>query len=68
MDNPLKNLNGLAMTLHVPRAWLRDEARAGRIPSLRIGRRYMFNIDAVSRALADRAAETPEKGAAPCKP
>ena len=36
-------------------AWLRAEAEAGRIPSLRAGRRLMFNVAAVEQALLERA-------------
>jgi len=35
----------------VPEQWLRDEAKAGRIPSLVIGRRVLFNPALVQRAL-----------------
>lgn len=38
-------------------AWLRREAKAGRIPCLRVGRRLLFNTDAVERLLAERAAK-----------
>jgi len=53
----LCNLRGLAAELQLPREWLATEADAGRIPCLRIGRRRLFNVDAVRRALAERAAE-----------
>jgi len=36
-------------------AWLRREARAGRIPSFRAGRRLLFDPDAVEAALIERA-------------
>lgn len=52
----LCNLRGLASELQIPREWLATEADAGRIPCLRIGHRRLFNLDAVRRALADRAA------------
>jgi len=52
----LRNLNGLALELRLPIEWLSSEADAARIPCLRIGRRRLFNIDAVRHALADRAA------------
>lgn len=44
--------------------WLRDEANAGRIPHLKIGKRVMFNPDAVERALIERSAHQPECEAA----
>ena len=36
-------------------AWLRHEAKAGRIPSFRAGRRLLFDPDAVEAALIERA-------------
>lgn len=38
-------------TLNLPAAFIRREAVAGRIPSIRIGRRFMFDVAAVRRAL-----------------
>jgi len=38
-------------------AWLRREARAGRIPSFRAGRRLLFDPDAVEASLIERARE-----------
>lgn len=35
--------------------WLRKEAEAGRIPSMRAGRRLLFNVAAVEGALGRRA-------------
>jgi hypothetical protein len=53
----LSNLAGLSAQLRLPREWLRQEALAGRIPCLRIGRKMLFNCEAVERTLAERAAE-----------
>lgn len=36
-------------------SWLRAEARANRIPYIQMGRRWMFNIDAVEQSLLERA-------------
>jgi hypothetical protein len=36
-------------------AWLRREAREGRIPSFKAGRRRLFDPDAVEAALIERA-------------
>lgn len=36
-------------------SWLRAEAQANRIPFIRMGRRWMFNIDAVEQSLLERA-------------
>jgi len=55
-ESRLTNLTGLAAVLRLPRGWLATEADAGRIPCLRVGRRLRFNVEAVRRALAERAA------------
>ena len=52
------NLRRAASRLGVPMNWLREEARAGRIPSLRVSRRLMFNLEEVEAAL--RARSRPE--------
>lgn len=53
----LVSLVELADTLGLPVRWLHGEAVAGRIPSLRVGRRmFVFNAQAVESALAERAA------------
>jgi hypothetical protein len=49
-----------ARLLRVPVAWLRAEAEAGRVPCLRAGKVLLFNLAAVERTLAARAAESPE--------
>ncbi len=56
--NNLVNLPGLARVLHLPARWLKREADNGGIPCLRIGRRRLFNVEAVKRVLAERAAQT----------
>ena len=38
----------------MPVAWLKDEAKANRIPHLRVGRRCLFSLEAVTEALAER--------------
>jgi hypothetical protein len=52
-------LNETARTLHVPTAWLRAEADAGRIPHLRAGKAYLFDLDLVERLLLERARANP---------
>ena len=52
----LTNLAGLVARLRLPREWLRAEAKAGRIPCLRVGRKLLFNPEAVEKSLAKRAA------------
>ena len=52
----LLSLPELADALRLPMQWLKAEADAGRLPHIRIGRRYRFNRAAVVAALAKRAA------------
>jgi hypothetical protein len=59
--NELLSLPALARALNLPEAWIKAEADAGRLPHLKIGKRYRFNSAAVIRTLADRAAMT-DKG------
>jgi len=48
----------LARHLRVSQTWVRQEAEAGRIPSLPAGRgRFLFSRSAVEKVLAQRAAE-----------
>jgi excisionase family DNA binding protein len=57
----LLNLSRMARRLGVTAKWLRDEADAGRIPHLKTGgKRYLFSVEAVQRALAERASKAPE--------
>ena len=55
----LVTVHGLALELRLPRAWLIAEADEGRLPSLLVGRRRLFNVEAVRQALAERAATAP---------
>lgn len=48
-------LHALSRRLGLPESWIKAEAKAGRIPSLRAGRRLMFNPDTVERILIERA-------------
>jgi excisionase family DNA binding protein len=54
----LLSLPALAEALKLPESWIKAEADAGRIPHLKIGKRYRFNRDAVIGALAERAAQS----------
>jgi len=49
-------LRRAAVRLGVPAAWLHAEALAGRIPSLPVGRRLLFNVGAIESVLLERAA------------
>lgn len=56
MDNTRYiSITELARATGLPLAWLKVEAKAGRIPRLLVGRRLLFNPEAVERALAERA-------------
>ena len=48
-------LHALSRRLGLSAAWLKAEAEAGRIPSLRANRRLMFSPDEVERILIERA-------------
>jgi hypothetical protein len=53
---------GPGQGMKLPTEWIKAEAEAGRIPHLRIGKRYRFNLEAVIGTLADRAARPAEEG------
>jgi excisionase family DNA binding protein len=44
----------LAERLNLPESWVRTEERAGRIPSLRLGKYVRFRLRDIERALAER--------------
>jgi hypothetical protein len=48
-------LGPTARLLSVPANWLRAEADAGRLPHLRAGSQYLFDVDTVERLLLERA-------------
>jgi len=54
MDTQLLTLHRLAERTGLPTAWLKREADSGRLPCIRAGRRRMFDLDAVLKALAER--------------
>ena len=51
------SLTAAAAVLGLPSAWLKREAEAKRVPSVRAGRRRLFNVEAVEAALLQRAAK-----------
>ena len=59
------NVADLARRLRLSRRWLHGEAVAGRIPSLKAGHQRLFDVEAVRRSLAARAAYTPNEGIEP---
>jgi hypothetical protein len=57
VETELLSLTRAARRLGVPARWLRAEADAGRVPCLRAGMRYLFELNALREALARRARE-----------
>lgn len=45
----------LARRLSLPESWVRTEERAGRIPSVRLGKYVRFSVRDIERALAERS-------------
>jgi hypothetical protein len=56
VENTLANIHDLARRFAIPAGWFREEAEAGRLPCLKAGGCYLFNVRAVEQALAERAA------------
>jgi len=54
METTFVPLNVLARKTLLPAAWIRREADAGRLPCIRAGRRRMFDVAAVLKALTER--------------
>lgn len=48
-------INTVARRLRVPVRWLRGEAESGRIPCLRADGKFLCDLEAVERALLERA-------------
>jgi hypothetical protein len=62
-------LRRLATASRLPQRWLKQEAAAGRLPCLRVGRKLLFSLEAVKAHLARRAAtERAGQGAVPPGP
>ena len=64
-EQRLQPLRSAARALGVPTTWLSGEADSGRVPCLRAGSRYLFNVAAVERALLERAGPAGTKGRRP---
>ena len=45
----------LAARLKLPIRWIKAEAKAGRLPHIRVGRRWLFNEQSVRKHLGARA-------------
>lgn len=54
-SKPFVSLHTLSQQLGLPAAWIKAQAVAGKIPSLRTGRRLMFNQTDVQHVLLKRA-------------
>lgn len=54
-DEAFVSLRRAAARLGVPVVWLRTEAEADKLPSLKVGRRLLFNCAEVERVLIKRA-------------
>lgn len=63
----LRPAQSLAVRLGVERGWLIAEAEAGRIPGVRAGRTYLFDVEAVERVLLERARSVEEVPDAPAR-
>jgi len=53
--NELVPLEAAARRLRVKSGWLRDEATAGRVPSLQAGTTFLFHYPTLRKALIERA-------------
>ena len=54
MNNDLLPLQQAAGLLHIPAKWLRSEADAGRVPHIKAGARYLFELSSLTESLATR--------------
>jgi len=54
----LLTLGRMARRLGVTQQWLRAQADAGRVPCLKAGNRYLFNVPATIEAVTELAAKT----------
>jgi hypothetical protein len=58
MANPTQRpstLHAVSRALGLPAQWLREEANSGRIPCLRAGDRFLFDLELVRKIVNDRA-------------
>lgn len=56
------NAYELARLTGLSAGWLKREAREKRLPHIREGQRYMFNLDSVETMLLERASANSEGG------
>jgi hypothetical protein len=57
-------LHAMARRIHVRPKWLRDEARAGRLPCIDAGDTLLFDADAIEKILASRLRAASRKAGA----
>jgi excisionase family DNA binding protein len=58
MDTPQETFEPVkiaASRIGIPASWLKSEAEAGRLPAIRVGKRLLFNVEQVERALLAKA-------------
>ena len=65
MEDRPETLNQLARRTLLPAAWLKQEAEAGNLPCLRVGRRFLFAPEAVNHALLELAKRPTAEGGTP---
>lgn len=53
------NVHELSERLRLPVEWIKTQARAGKLPHLRVGRTTLYNPVAVTAVLAEMAAQFP---------
>ena len=58
----LLNLPQMARHLGVTSKWLKESADVGRVPCLKAGTRYLFDLEAVKATLAKEAAQSRQGG------
>lgn len=51
----LIGLSALSRRYGIPPTWLREEAEEGRIPCVKTGQGFLFDLQAVEHALIERA-------------
>jgi len=61
MSANLKNLCGISLETKLPIKWIKEKVHSDEIPALVVGKRYLFNLEAVEAALARMAAESQQK-------
>lgn len=60
--NSLLKAGPMARKIGVPVQWLKDEAEAKRIPSLKAGRVFLFDPQTTEQVLVERARGTRDAG------